>query len=1094
MVSDSEQGLRSELVTRLARELAAVALTYPPPEPDCLSPCLALLRTVSGNGDPDAFVEAAVAHLGSTFPSQHLPAVAAVVQSSLDHRKHPWPHTLAIAEHSWSVWATPYLLAAGVERRGDHRLALVLAAERRARVGSDALTTVLEQLVSSRNDVSEQRTRLSGARLLAEHRPSYSALSRWAERASALRDYSELEQAIQHATSVFGVDPAQWDVPNIYEALTAAGHLCGLTNKLKAHTRDEHDFLAWNRTAIDLLERSLKVSGSRPPEERWFAANRLAESYANMLRYMPWNAHADERASLIARAKELIEAIGRSRAQNAFGAQRMLAQICAGEATRARHMGVDRAIIDTYIDRADQAYHDLYVYADRKKKPMVARWRAELLAEHGRHEDARKVGELSDAPELYWRREVLPSPVQGHRAAIRGLIRSMTDDPHTHLITKCAYELHRQLVSAEERGARLAPRLVEEAHEHLRSAVPALVSACRKHLESGRLDLAERSLRVGLFAEPNAPNLLHLAGRLARAYRDAERNDRCDNLVGAVWESVRGDASLLQDDFLRSMVLNLMRAGSSITLTAAEVWTLATTPRHGRLDAHDLSAALYWQAESGELDGFADHLRLAASTFPLDPYFYGVPARVLARHCGREHEVLVLGAFEALAPSHADWVASCLDLMPGSFYFSASDALNRLLSLVCSISRKPKRLLVALFNGLVRGLVEASDDDERERRAQAVAASIAAVYGRDVWLWCQWFGAGKHAFEERVVAELEEQLSGLKTALFERGDATLRDWHNFLTDFLTNLTAHSMADAWSGQGLASREIVQFCRDASRAFTHLAPDPAYWRQMANTVGGCLATLPDADIEEVMAATWLAVHRATIGSTRHSLVTVAYHRLHTFRHGLEPYLSGRHGRDTSSPQPVPQPIAEKMQQILADTLRHLAWHRRPRTRVVDVGVLLRDVALPRSPAYTRTAATAQRNLWAVRPDKPVLADVDPEMMREAIRCLIQNAHKAIATAHEDGTIYAEVRVDGECLRIEVRDNGVGAVPEVIAKLNEASTARFSGSGGTGFGTRLAHRVAQVHGGRLVFASDGEGLGLIATLTVPLRRLEEHDAVEQ
>jgi signal transduction histidine kinase/CheY-like chemotaxis protein len=108
-------------------------------------------------------------------------------------------------------------------------------------------------------------------------------------------------------------------------------------------------------------------------------------------------------------------------------------------------------------------------------------------------------------------------------------------------------------------------------------------------------------------------------------------------------------------------------------------------------------------------------------------------------------------------------------------------------------------------------------------------------------------------------------------------------------------------------------------------------------------------------------------------------------------------------------------------------------------------------------------------------------DPTRVRQVISNLVSNALKFTAA----GRIEVRAARDGETLRLEVSDTGIGIAPEVAAHLftkfvqADASTTRRYG--GTGLGLAISRELAELMGGSLTLESV---LGQGSTFIVRLR----------
>jgi signal transduction histidine kinase len=105
------------------------------------------------------------------------------------------------------------------------------------------------------------------------------------------------------------------------------------------------------------------------------------------------------------------------------------------------------------------------------------------------------------------------------------------------------------------------------------------------------------------------------------------------------------------------------------------------------------------------------------------------------------------------------------------------------------------------------------------------------------------------------------------------------------------------------------------------------------------------------------------------------------------------------------------------------------------------------------------------------EPVLANVDPKLVKQAILNLMLNAVQAMTETNGDRElILSACRHDGEAI-IDVIDTGPGIPPDKLAEIFNAyySTKRS----GTGLGLAMAKRIAEEHGGRITVTSQlGKG----------------------
>lgn len=112
--------------------------------------------------------------------------------------------------------------------------------------------------------------------------------------------------------------------------------------------------------------------------------------------------------------------------------------------------------------------------------------------------------------------------------------------------------------------------------------------------------------------------------------------------------------------------------------------------------------------------------------------------------------------------------------------------------------------------------------------------------------------------------------------------------------------------------------------------------------------------------------------------------------------------------------------------------------------------------------------------------IVASIKPQLMKRALRNLIENASK-----YGEGA-YVELVKHGNELRIDIKDNGPGMPEERMAEMMEPFTrieeSRSRDTGGAGLGLALVRAIMGEHGGELRLANRPEG-GLCASLILPL-----------
>src|SRR5450830_802372 len=118
--------------------------------------------------------------------------------------------------------------------------------------------------------------------------------------------------------------------------------------------------------------------------------------------------------------------------------------------------------------------------------------------------------------------------------------------------------------------------------------------------------------------------------------------------------------------------------------------------------------------------------------------------------------------------------------------------------------------------------------------------------------------------------------------------------------------------------------------------------------------------------------------------------------------------------------------------------------------------------------------------VVPETPVLLHVDPMRLAQVLSNLLSNAAKY---TEPGGRIRLEAVRDGEDVVVSVIDSGIGIpaahLAHVFTMYGQGHRARAAVYGGLGIGLALAKSLAELHGGSLTAASEGEGKGSVFTL---------------
>jgi signal transduction histidine kinase len=136
-------------------------------------------------------------------------------------------------------------------------------------------------------------------------------------------------------------------------------------------------------------------------------------------------------------------------------------------------------------------------------------------------------------------------------------------------------------------------------------------------------------------------------------------------------------------------------------------------------------------------------------------------------------------------------------------------------------------------------------------------------------------------------------------------------------------------------------------------------------------------------------------------------------------------------------------------------------------VDVAGLLREEA------QLYGAQSDDHRVEVNIPTRPLAVRGDPDGLKQVIGNLLSNA---IKYSPDGGTVELAAELEGDSVRVVVRDEGIGIPvaeqPRIFTKFFRGDVAS-SGISGTGLGLALSRDIVESHGGRIGFTSaEGEG----------------------
>ena len=122
--------------------------------------------------------------------------------------------------------------------------------------------------------------------------------------------------------------------------------------------------------------------------------------------------------------------------------------------------------------------------------------------------------------------------------------------------------------------------------------------------------------------------------------------------------------------------------------------------------------------------------------------------------------------------------------------------------------------------------------------------------------------------------------------------------------------------------------------------------------------------------------------------------------------------------------------------------------------------------------------------IQPSTPlVMADCD--RITQVLLNLLDNARRHTPSG---GTIRVGATPQGDCLRIWVRDTGIGIdptdLPHIFERFYRADRSRTTSTGGSGLGLSIVKAIITAHGGN-IWAESALGQGTCITFTLPIAR---------
>jgi signal transduction histidine kinase len=157
--------------------------------------------------------------------------------------------------------------------------------------------------------------------------------------------------------------------------------------------------------------------------------------------------------------------------------------------------------------------------------------------------------------------------------------------------------------------------------------------------------------------------------------------------------------------------------------------------------------------------------------------------------------------------------------------------------------------------------------------------------------------------------------------------------------------------------------------------------------------------------------------------------------------------------------------RLERLVTDFLAY-ARPRAPERGVVDLTELLERVR-DQVAAEAREAGAS----IVVEADEELALVADRAQLQQLLLNVVRNACSAVAAGGKPGTVTLAMAREGQFVRLDVVDTGVGIPADAMPHIFEVfwSTKK----GGTGLGLAIADRIARAHGGEVqVTSTVGEG----------------------
>ncbi len=136
------------------------------------------------------------------------------------------------------------------------------------------------------------------------------------------------------------------------------------------------------------------------------------------------------------------------------------------------------------------------------------------------------------------------------------------------------------------------------------------------------------------------------------------------------------------------------------------------------------------------------------------------------------------------------------------------------------------------------------------------------------------------------------------------------------------------------------------------------------------------------------------------------------------------------------------------------------------------------------YQAQAVTSNLNFITQLSDRAVMVKVEPDLLLQAVRNLLNNAFKYTS---DGGRVYLRLFTHRDRVVIQIEDNGIGIpdadLPHIFERFYRVDTVRSRQTGGFGLGLAIAQQIIAAHKGKIT-AHSILGQGATFQIELPLK----------